>query len=296
MARFGSDGHTARMSTKTEGAKPQTNTIRNGFPSTNPHIQMSPRMHADSPLRTSARGSSYVADLAALPPRHEHRAVSVFTDPIGPGRTAYWGYRGDHPGQVVVVHLAGVDAVRSPARGVPRDEVRPPGNHDPVVVHERSRGGGARRAGLWRWPGRPPLGGVRQRESDGGQVLVGGVPVDAVAPFIGLDGDGGAGGDPGPGGLTAGLPAHPVPTRLHAGRVRAAWRSRSRLRRQAPATRRPVRQPQRQIGHRPGSLWRPQSRQCCFARKRLVHNATSRPPRNALTDPEGCDVGERHQR
>jgi hypothetical protein len=36
---------------------------------------------------------------------------------------------------------------------------------------------------------RPPLGGVRQRESDGGQVLVGGVPVDAVAPCIGVDGD-----------------------------------------------------------------------------------------------------------
>jgi hypothetical protein len=70
---------------------------------------------------------------------------------------------------------------------------------------------------------RPPLGGVRQRESDGGQVVVGGVPVDAVAPCVGLDGDGGAGGDPGPGGLTAGLPAHPVPARLHAGRIRAAW-------------------------------------------------------------------------
>ena len=66
----------------------------------------------------------------------------------------------------------------------------------------------------------------------------------AVAPCIGLDGDGGAGGDPGPGGLTASLPVHPVPTRLHAGRIRAAWRSRSRLRRQAPVTWRPVRQPQ----------------------------------------------------
>ncbi len=44
---------------------------------------------------------------------------------------------------------------------------------------------------------RPPLGGVWQRESDGGQVLAGGVAVDAVAPCIGLDGDGGAGGDPG---------------------------------------------------------------------------------------------------
>jgi hypothetical protein len=93
--------------------------------------------------------------------------------------------------------------------------------------------------GLRRWPVRPPLGGVRQRESDGGQVLVGGVAVDAIAPCIGLDGDGGAGGDPGPAGLTAGLPAHPVPARRHAGRVRAAWRSRSRLRRQAPAAWRP---------------------------------------------------------
>jgi hypothetical protein len=54
--------------------------------------------------------------------------------------------------------------------------------------------------------------------------------VDAVAPCIGLDGDGGAGGDPGPGGLTAGLPAHPVPTWLHAGSAHAARRSRSRLR------------------------------------------------------------------
>ncbi len=66
----------------------------------------------------------------------------------------------------------------------------------------------------------------------------------AVAPCIGLEGDGGAGGDPGPGGLTASLPVHPVPTRLHAGRIRAAWRSGSRLRRQAPVTWRPVRQPQ----------------------------------------------------
>jgi hypothetical protein len=41
---------------------------------------------------------------------------------------------------------------------------------------------------------RPPLGGVRQQESDGGQVLVSGVPVDAVAPCVGLDGDSGAGG------------------------------------------------------------------------------------------------------
>jgi len=87
---------------------------------------------------------------------------------------------------------------------------------------------------------RPPPGGVRQRESDGGQVLIGGVPVDAVAPCVGLDADGGARGDPGPGRLTAGLPAHPAPAWLHAGRVRAAWRSRSRLRRQAPATWRPV--------------------------------------------------------
>jgi hypothetical protein len=91
---------------------------------------------------------------------------------------------------------------------------------------------------------RPPPGGVRQRESDSGQILVGGVPVDAVAPGIGLDGDGGAGGDPGPGGLTAGLPAHPVPARLHAGRIRAAWRSRSRHRRETPATRRQARRPQ----------------------------------------------------
>ncbi len=91
---------------------------------------------------------------------------------------------------------------------------------------------------------RPPLGGVRQRESDGGQVLMRDVPVDAVAPCIGLYGDRGAGDDPGPGGLTAGLLAHLVPTRLHAGMVRAARRSRSRLRRQAPATRRPVGQPQ----------------------------------------------------
>jgi hypothetical protein len=102
-----------------------------------------------------------------------------------------------------------------------------------------ARGVAERRgAGLRGWPVRPPLGGVR--ESDGGQVLVGGVPVDAVAPCIGVDGDGGAGGDPGPGGLTAGRPANPVPARLHAGTIRAAWRSRSRLRHQTPATRRPA--------------------------------------------------------
>jgi hypothetical protein len=57
-------------------------------------------------------------------------------------------------------------------------------------------------------------------------------PVDAVAR-IGLDAGGGSGGDPGSGGLTAGLPAHPVPAWLHAGRARPARRSRSRLRRQA---------------------------------------------------------------
>ena len=67
--------------------------------------------------------------------------------------------------------------MRSPARGVSRGEVRPPVNHDPVVVRERWRGGGARRAGLRRWPVRPPLGRVRQRESDGGEGRLPAVPI-----------------------------------------------------------------------------------------------------------------------
>jgi hypothetical protein len=119
---------------------------------------------------------------------------------------------------------------RAPPAVDPRDEVRPPVSHDPVVVQERSRGGGARLAGLQRWPVRPLPGGARQGNPMAVRSSQAVDRVDAVAPCIGLDGDGGAGGDPGPGGLTVGLPAHPVPAWPHAGSAHAARRTRSRLR------------------------------------------------------------------
>jgi len=137
--------------------------------------------------------------------------VSALTDRIDPGRIACRV----RPGR------SSRSGSRRPSRrgrcrtklrpGCTPRRSRPPVNHHPVVAGSAGRGGGATRAGLRRWSVRPPPGGVRQRESDGGQVLAGGVPADAVAPCIGLDGDGGAGGDPGPAGLAAGLLAHPLP-------------------------------------------------------------------------------------
>jgi hypothetical protein len=108
-------------------------------------------------------------------------------------------------------------AIRRSARGVAHHEERPAIQHDPRLVRDAvgaSLGHPAR--GGWRAL-RPPLRGGGHHEPERGQVVVGGVAVDAVPPGVGLHGDPRAGADPFPRRVAALPLAHSVTSRLHAG-------------------------------------------------------------------------------